>query len=228
MKPSALAAEFLGVFALCFIGMLAIANFGTVPGGLLAIALAHGVIFGVMVTAMGPISGAHFNPATSLALFFLKKIEAGPLLGYMLAQVLGGMAAAIAVRVCTSEVAASSGVPALASTTGAGQGIALEAFATFFMVLAVILTAVDRRAPKMGGLFVGLAIAVGILAIGPMTGGALNPARHIGPAIVAGNLNNALVWLVGPMVGALLAAAVYSFLFEEKPEADEAVKTKKK
>lgn len=228
MKPSALAAEFLGVFALCFVGMLAIANFGTVPGGLLAIALAHGVTFGVMVTAMGPISGAHFNPATSLALFFLKKIEAGPLLGYMLSQILGGMAAAIAVRACTSDVVGSTGVPALSATTGAGQGIALEAFATFFMVLAVILTAVDRRAPKMGGLFVGLAIAVGILAIGPMTGGALNPARHLGPAIVAGNLNNALVWLIGPMLGALSAAAVYAFLFEEKDEPAEPLKAKKK
>lgn len=216
MKPSNLVSEFIGVFTLCFIGILAIHNLGAVPGGLLGIALAHGLAIGIMVSALGAVSGGHFNPAVSLGLLIAKKIDGGTFASYVVAQILGGAAAAGAAAALVGGDIAANGVPKLGTDIGMVAGIGLEAIATFFLMLTVFGTAVDGRAPKVGGLFIGLVIAIGIIAIGPLTGGALNPARHLGPAIVGGGLQDALIYIAGPCLGAALAAVAYTSMFEEK------------
>jgi glycerol uptake facilitator-like aquaporin len=102
------------------------------------------------------------------------------------------------------------GTPAVAETVGAGMGAVLEALGTFFLVLAVFGTAVDERAPRGVAPFaIGLTLAAGILALGPITGGALNPARVFGPSLAAGEFGRQWVYWVGPLVGGALAALVH-------------------
>jgi aquaporin Z len=102
------------------------------------------------------------------------------------------------------------GVPMLASGVSVGQGFLLEFVMTFFLVTAVWGTAVDPRAPKVGGFAIGLAVLMGILMAGPITGAAINPARAFGAALVAGAWDNAWVWWVGPLAGGAIGALAYS------------------
>lgn len=195
---------------LCFVGILAIKNLGTVPGGLAGIAFAHGLAIAVMVAALGHVSGGHFNPAVTIALLLGKRIEPALAAVHIVAQLLGGLLASAVIAGAFSADVVKGGTPTLADGVGVGAGILLEAVATFFLVLTVYGTAVDTRAPK--GVYpfaIGLSITAGIMAIGPYTGAALNPARGFGPAIVGGDWNGAIAWTVGPIVGGLLAAVVF-------------------
>ncbi|HTC85257.1 MAG TPA: aquaporin, partial [Candidatus Acidoferrum sp.] len=97
-----------------------------------------------------------------------------------------------------------------------GTGIALEAILTVVLLVTVFGTAVDSRGPKIGGLAIGLAITADILVGGPVTGAAMNPARWFGPALASGFLDNAVVWIVGPLLGAAIAAILYRFVFSSE------------
>lgn len=220
MDGKALIAEFIGTFTLVFIGVGAIAMATDGSAGLLAIALAHGLALVVMISALGAISGGHFNPAVSIGLWLAGKISAPTFLAYVIAQVLGAAAAAALILVALPDQvrAVSVGTPALAAGVGSGSALILEAVLTFFLVFVVYGTAVDRRAPKLGGLFIGLTVTMGILVAGPVTGGALNPARHLGPALFAGGEFLAQSWLywVGPLLGGAVAGVLYRSVFEEK------------
>jgi aquaporin Z len=219
MKPKTLLAEFIGVFALCFFGVMAVYNLQDQSSGLLGIGLAFGVAIMVCVSALGAISGGHFNPAVSLGLLIAKKIDVKTFISYCIIQVIGGVAGAGAAAVL---VPGTRGV----AVPGPGEGVApfaavgLECIATFFLMLAVFGTAVDKRSAKVGGLYIGLIIAFGIIAIGPYTGGALNPARYFGPAIVAGDLKNFWIYLLGPCVGASLATVAWLIFFDEETAKD--------
>jgi aquaporin Z len=92
----------------------------------------------------------------------------------------------------------------------------MEAVTTFFLMFVVYGTAIDARAPKMSGLFIGLTIVLGIMAAGPVSGGAINPARHFGPALMGGGLQNMWIYWVGPISGAVVAALVYKTTIEGK------------
>jgi MIP family channel proteins len=213
MDKKALTAELIGTFALCFGGILAIHNsIGPVSSGSLLIpALAHGLILAVFISALGAISGAHFNPAVTIAMILSKRMNASTGVGYIFAQVIGGALAGLAVMACGfSKEVVVGGTPTLGDGVMVTSAIVAEAIATCFLVIAILGTAVDKRAPKVGGLFIGLAVTIDILAIGPITGGAMNPARWLGPTLVSmQNFGNAVVYFVGPIVGAVIAVLLY-------------------
>ncbi len=220
MNKKALIAEFIGTFALIFIGVGAIAADHTTGGklGLAGIALAHGLTIAVMASAVGAISGGHFNPAVTIALLTAKKIDATNAIGYVIVQCAGALAAAYVIGIALPAdvlTAVGFGTPSLAVTTSVTAALIVEAILTFFLVFVIYGTAVDARAPKVGGLFIGLTVALDIMMGGPVTGAAMNPARHFGPAIVGGNLANLWIYWVGPIVGGVLAAQVYKS-FEKK------------
>jgi MIP family channel proteins len=214
-------AEAIGVFALCFVGMLAIANLGDVPGGLVGIAFAHGLAIAIMVAALGHVSGGHFNPAITIGLLVGRKIDALTATVHVVAQLVGGLLAAWLVALTFSTDVVTTGTPALGAGVGGGTGIVLEAVATFFLVFTVFGTAVDKRAPASVYPFaIGLSITAGILAIGPYTGAALNPARWFGPALVGPGLADGLVWIVGPVLGGIVAALVHEYVLSPRPAAE--------
>jgi MIP family channel proteins len=204
-------AEFIGTFALVFIGSGAI-----IRGGSLAeVALAHGIILSVMVTALMRISG-HFNPAVTLTFMATRRIE--PVMGvvYMIAQFTGAIVAAYALKgifpTAAVEATRVGGQVIAGSITFTGA-VVLELIATFFLVWVIFGTAVDPDAPRVGGFAIGLTIAADILAIGPLTGASMNPARSFGPAVASGIFEAQAVFWIGPIVGALIAGILYDRLF---------------
>lgn len=219
INQKALIAEFIGTFALIFVGVGAIASDYLNSGqtGLVGIALAHGLTIAVMVSATAAISGGHLNPAVTFALFCAKKIDLINTIGYIIAQCLGAIAAAALLQLCLPHaalLAVNMGTPALASGVTVTMGLLTEIVLTFFLVFVVYGTAVDRRAPKVGGLFIGLTVVLDILIGGPITGAAMNPARHLGPALLGGGLQNIWLYWVGPAIGGILAAVCYNKLLE--------------
>lgn len=222
MDGKSFVAEFVGTFTLVFVGVGAIAMAGDGSAGLLAVALAHGLALVVMISAVAAVSGGHLNPAVSFGLWLAGKLPLGGLIGYVIAQVLGALAATAMILAALPEQvrAVSLGTPALAPGVGVGSAIVLEAVLTFFLVFTVYGTAVDRRAPRVGGLFIGLSVTMGILVAGPVTGAALNPARHLGPALMAGGEFLAQAWLywLAPLLGGAAAALLYRWVLEERPQ----------
>lgn len=220
-------AEFVGTFALVFVGGASIiaAQATRMESGLIAVALAHGVILAVFVSALMRISG-HFNPAVTIGFLAARRIEAMMAGVYIAAQIIGAILAAYALKMLLPEtlaMAARLGGQSVALETSAGQAIALEAIATFFLTFVIFGTAVDPKAPKIGGLAIGLTVAAAILAIGPFTGGSLNPARSFGPAVASGIFEGQAVYWIGPIVGAVAAALLYEMLFIRSPREREPV-----
>jgi aquaporin Z len=222
MNGRALIAEFVGTFALIFVGVGCIAANGAAGAGgtLVGVALAHGLTIGVMVAATAAISGGHLNPAVTLGALVTKKIDAMNAVGYIVAQCLGAVVAAALVRAALPSellISVGMGTPALAGDVSGAQGILIEAVLTFFLMFVVYGTAIDPRGPGLAGLFIGLTIVLGILVAGPFTGGALNPARHLGPALMGGGGRDILVYWIGPVTGAVLAALLYHHVLEKLP-----------
>ena len=191
-------AEAVGTFALIFVGVGAIKAAGN---DLLAVALAHGLTIAVFVSATMAVSGGHLNPAVTFGFLVAGKIRAGDAVLYWISQLAGAVAAAWACCWLLGRDAVAKGTPQLASGVGMGQGIAIEAFITFFLVFVVFGTAVSPRGPKIGGLAIGLTIVIGILFAGPLTGAAINPARTFGPAVVGGVWDAHAVYWIGPLLG---------------------------
>lgn len=215
-------AEGIGTFALIFIGVGAIYNLGAIPGGLLGIALAHGLTIAVMVSATAGISGGHLNPAVTFGLLVGGKIGLKDSVAYWVAQLAGATAAGLLCVNLLGTAAVAGGTPDISTLNGVPvvstcQAIIIEAVLTFFLVFVVYGSAVDARAPKIGGLAIGLTVALDILFGGPLTGAAMNPARTFGPALASWHWNNHIVYWAGPMLGGLLAGLVYGrFLIREK------------
>ena len=219
----ALIAEFVGTFALIFIGAgTIIASPGLTAAGalgtLVGIALAHGLTIAAFGSATGHISGGHLNPAVTVSMMATGRIDLIRGLMYIVSQCLGAIVAAFLLTVAMPAdlvTAAKLGTPLLAPNMTVAGGIILEAITTFFLVFVIHGTAVDARGPKVGALFIGLTVALDILAIGPLTGAAMNPARSIGPALVGGHLENFWLYWIGPILGAVAAAFLYSSVLEK-------------
>ena len=210
-------AEFIGTFALVFVGGAAIiiASASDSPSGLLQVALAHGIILFVMVTATMRISG-HFNPAVTLGFVATRRIEPTMAVLYVVAQLIGAMAAAYALKglfPTTLFTATQGGGQSISLDVTWAQAFFLEAIATFFLVFAVFGTAVDERGPRVGGFAIGLTLTSSILAIGPLTGASLNPARSFGPAVASGVYVAQSIYWMAPLVGGVIAAVLYDQLF---------------
>jgi MIP family channel proteins len=214
-------AEFIGTFALVFIGSGAIIRVAASGGSLGEIALAHGLILSIMVTALMRISG-HFNPAITASFLVTRRIEPVMAVVYWIAQFMGAIIAAYALKALMPAAAVEAtrvGGQIVAASISFGGAVILEAIATFFLVWAVFATAVDPNAPKVGGFAIGLTIAADILVIGPFTGGSMNPARSFGPALVSGNWEAQAVYWIGPLIGAILAGVLYDRVFlRREPE----------
>ena len=208
-------AEFIGIFALVFVGGGAIMSAQSGGLGLIGVAMAHGLILAIMVTATMRISG-HFNPAVTLGFLATRRIDAVMAGVYIVAQLLGAMAAAYVLKAVMPEQlfeATRGGGQSVSSAISTGQAIVVEAIATFFLVFAVFGTAVDPQAPKVGGFAIGLTVAADILAIGSMTGASMNPARSFGPAVASGIFEGHLIYWIGPILGGVIAALLYDYLF---------------
>ncbi len=205
-------AEFVGTFTLVFVGIAAIVSGAELVG----VALAHGLAIAVMVSAVGHISGGHFNPAITFA-FVLTRRMALPLAGvYVVAQLAGALVATLALRAIFPDIAnLDAGVPVLNDAIGAGAGVLTEAILTFFLVWVVFASAADPRGTfkAIAGLAIGLTITADILAGGSLTGAAMNPARALGPELGLNVWDDWWVYIVGPLLGAGAAGFLYELLY---------------
>lgn len=225
LSRSALA-EAIGTFALTFVGLLAISA-GAIAGApdgtvsLATVAFAHGLTIAVMIAALGAVSGAHFNPAVTFGFVATGRLPVGAGAVYWAAQIGGAALASLLVAALFGTAPVSAGTPDLAAGISTGQGIAVEVVTTFFLVLVIFGSAVDERAPKsVFPLAIGLTVALDIMATGPITGAAMNPARVLGPALVSGHWSNHLVYWAGPLLGGLLGAfAQHALLMDRAPSA---------
>lgn len=217
----ALIAEAIGTFALSFIGVLAITAAGVVgaPAGLTnlaSIGLAHGLTIGVMIAALGAISGGHFNPAVTFGFVVTGRMKILTGVYYWVAQLVGATIAGLLLLGVVGSQAVANGTPNLGTNVSVGTGIVVEAVLTFFLVLVIFGTAVDERAPKsVFPLAIGLTIALDIMGGGPLTGASMNPSRTFGPALASGMWSNHLVYWVGPLIGGGLAALLQHYVLME-------------
>lgn len=222
-----LVAEFIGTFALIFFGAgsICVDKYLQVqsPGGLglLGIALAHGLAIAIMVSALGHISGGHFNPAITIGIWVTKRLSTVDAALYWVAQLAGGTAAAFLLKAVVPDDtwrAVALGTPELARDFPVWAGMSLEAVTTFFLVLLVFATAVDEKGAfkSIAGFGIGLTISLGILVAGPFTGAALNPARAFGPALAATHWAHHGVYWIGPLAGGFIAGLLYDTLYLKK------------
>jgi MIP family channel proteins len=217
-----LLAEFIGTFALIFIGVLAITavNIVKAPDGLAnlaSIGLAHGLTIAVMAASLGAVSGGHFNPAVTVAFLSVGRMSLVDGALYIVAQLAGASAAGFLIAGLFDATAVAAGTPALAPQVSIGAGIAIEAVTTFLLVNSIFGSAVDDRAPKnIFPLIIGLTVTLDIMATGPLTGAAMNPARTFGPALASGMWANHIVYWVGPIIGAVVAALVHQHVIQKK------------
>lgn len=219
MNFKAILAEFIGTFALIFVGVGAIAgnylNGGST--GLVGIALAHGLTIAVMASATAAISGGHLNPAVTIGLLCTRKIDLINAFGYVISQCTAAVFAVILLKLCIPSEALAAvgmGTPALSPNISVSMGLLTEIILTFFLVFVICGTAVDKRAPQVGGLFIGLTVTLDILIGGPITGAAMNPARYLGPALIGGGLQHFWLYWIGPVAGGILAAVTYTRYLE--------------
>jgi MIP family channel proteins len=218
-----LLAEFIGTFALIFIGAGAGAVVGDGVGlpGLAAVAFAHGLTVMAFAFAYGSVSGGHFNPAVTVGVLAAGAMRAGEAAGYILVQLIGGVAGALLLRAVLGGAATGLGTPALAHNLALGAttltlipwaGFVIEAVLAFFLVTVVLSTAVAGRAGNLAPLAIGVTLTLNIIMGGALTGAAFNPARALGPMVATGNFNDAWLYLTAPIVGAIVAAILHTGL----------------
>jgi MIP family channel proteins len=213
-------AELVGTFALIFVGVGSIVF--SQASGLVGVALAHGLTIAVMASAVGHISGGHFNPAVTLGFLVTRRIAPALAAVYWGAQLLGATLGALALRgLFPEEANLDNGVPVVNDAISVGAAVGLEAILTFFLVWVIFATAADPGGAfkSIAGLAIGLTITVDILAAGPLTGAAMNPARALGPELVQNVWDDFWVYLAGPALGAVVAALAYDWLYlrEDRP-----------
>ncbi len=212
------AGELVGTYAFVTItaGAVIVAGSGLADVGLFGVAAASGIAVAVMVTSFLAISGAHFNPAITLSALIGRKISGVDALGYVACQTIGALFAAVTLRMIFEESSwRPAGLGGTGLTVSAGRGVLIEAIFTFFLAIVIWATAIDERGPKVGGFAIGLTVLAAILAVGPLTGAALNPARYLGPAAVADNMDNWWVYFVGPGIGGAFAGIFYPTVLGE-------------
>ena len=213
-------AEFIGTFALIFIG---IGSIKTAGHDVVAVALAHGLTIAAFVSATMHISGGHLNPAVTFGLVCGGHLRIGDAVLYWISQLLGGFSAALICLGLFSRDVVVTGTPQLAIDLTPGQGILVEAILSFFLVFVVHGTGVDQRGRRIAGLAIGATVTLDILFGGPLTGAAMNPARVFGPALAAGFWKAHYVYWLGPMIGGGLAGLVYRALMERPQVAAQEV-----
>ncbi len=217
-------AELFGTFLLVFFGCGAVVM-DPFPGAgyhLFGIAIVHGVILALAVSMTMAISGGVVNPALTVGLWSIGKLNTRDAGVYFGAQLIGAVIAGVLVKmVLPGNVGAlrsvEYGLPMLNNYLTVGQAMVIEAILTFVLMSAVMATVVSTKAPKMAGFGVGLTLIPAIMVGGPLTGAALNPARAFGPAIASGDWTGQAIWWIGPIIGAVLAAQLWGrFLLKDE------------
>jgi aquaporin NIP len=212
-------AEGIGTYALVFAGCGSIAV-GQLSN--LGVAIAFGLVIAVMIYALGHVSGAHLNPAVSVAFALGRHFPWSRAATYSIAQIAGAIAGAATLRVTLG-----SDVP-LGVTQPSGsdlQALVWEGVLTFFLVLVITAVATDTRAVgEAAALAIGGAVALGSLVGGPVSGASMNPARSIGPALIGADLSGLWIYVAGPLAGAAVAALVYAYLRGTEHEPDQAAR----
>lgn len=212
------AAEGIGVFALVFAGCGAIVTEAEHPGtlGTVGIALVFGLVIMAMVYATGHLSGAHLNPAVTLAFVLTRHFPRAEAAAYLAGQIAGALAAAALLAAIWSSDPASLG--ATLPTVGAGGAFAYEAILTAFLMFVIMAVATDTRAVgAAAAIAIGGTVGLDALFGGPITGASMNPARSLGPALVAGELHDLWIYLLAPPLGAALGAIAYQLVRGEHP-----------
>lgn len=207
-------AEFVGTFALIFIA----AGGAAYARSPIDLAFANGLVIAVMVSAVGFISGGHFNPAVTLGFLVTRRITPVLAVVYWVVQFGGAVLAALLLKWILpggAESAANLGVPALGSGMSSGAAVVLEAVLTFFLVWVIFASAVDPRGTfkQIAGLAIGFTIAFDVLMGYGLTGAAMNPARAFGPQLAGGHWSHFWIWYVGPFAGGVIAASLYELLY---------------
>ncbi len=233
-NPKVFVAEFIGTFALVFVGAAA----GLYNVGWLGISLAHGLTVAAFFYVYGHISGMHVNPAVTLGLAVNGTIKWVEAIVYWVAQFSGAVLAAFLLGTFVSLIDTNA-VTAMATNgvltaSHPYYAMGLEALLAFFLVNAVLHTAVDGRAGAFAGLAIGLTYTIAILAGGPLTGGSFNPARTLGPATFTSAIDATrpdyqnpmlyLIYFVGPFFGSIVAVLFYRFFkmdFGSREEVEE-------
>jgi aquaporin Z len=217
----ALIAEMVGTFALVFIVGGA---HGLEVGGLVGVAFAYGLVVVGFSYAFGHISGAHLNPAVTVGVWLAGKKDAGRAFSYIVFQLIGGILGAMALRMVLGGTGTGLGqtLPASALSVGgstitvsAGMAVLVEAILTFFLVNCVLNAAVSGKAGNLAGLAIGMTLTFSVLMGGPLTGGSLNPARSIGPAVALGDFGSLWIYVIGPIMGSVVAALLYRGVLED-------------
>jgi MIP family channel proteins len=228
---SKLVAEFVGTLLFVFVGVMACSLLGRFDP--VNVVLAHGLALSIMITATAAISGGHLNPAVTIAFLVTGKIKPAEAILYIAAQLAGAVVASLLVMAIfngqmgapgsTTDgyTAVFNGIPNYHDKVSVASAFLAEAIGTFALTFAVWGTAVDPRAPKIGGFGIGLTLAGVITAIGPLTGSSINPARSFGPTIIAAMsgkwpylLGEHWLYWAAPITGAVAAAVLYkTFLY---------------
>jgi aquaporin NIP len=217
------AAEGLGAFALVFAGCGAIVTEAEHPGalGTVGIALVFGLVIMAMVYATGHLSGAHLNPAVTLAFVLTRHFPRAEAAAYLLAQVGGAVVAAALLAAIWPSDPASLG--ATLPTVGVGSAFIYEAVLSAFLMFVIMAVATDTRAVGAGAaIAIGGTIGLDALFGGPITGASMNPARSLGPALLSGELHDLWIYLLAPPLGAALGALAYQLVRGEHPAAEAA------
>lgn len=228
-------AELLGTFLLVFFGTGAVVvtlalvngiwtpnafNTGITMADWLGINVVFGIALAVGIYAFGNVSGAHFNPAVTIALWAVKKFPGKNVGPYILAQLVGAFIASLLLALCLGMAAVNFNLGATVPFYNFGyiNAIAVEAVGTFILMLAVMAVVNKRVEPGVAGLIVGLSITASLTVISNVTGGSINPARTFGPYLADTLLGGANFWyyfpiyIIGPIIGALIAAFVYNYV----------------
>jgi MIP family channel proteins len=218
-----LLAEFIGTFAFVFIGAgtAAVVGDGIGLAGVVAIAFAHGLAIMVFAFAYGSVSGGHMNPAVTVGVLTAGAMSVVEAIGYIISQLIGGVAGALLLRTVLGGTGTGLGTPALAHDLALGAlsltitpaaGFVIEALLGFFLVTVVLSTAVAGRAGSLAPLAIGMTLTLNILMGGALTGAPFNPARALGPMIATGNFRDAWLYVTAPIVGAIVAAILHAGL----------------
>ncbi len=215
------AAEFIATLIFVFIGAGSVVVTGTMighgitPAGLIAISLAHGMAITILVAATAHISGGHINPAVTLALYLVGKVEKSRALLYVGAQLAGAViGASLLAAIIPDAGEGNLGAHGLGIGVNAAAGLMAEIVLTFILLFAIFAVAVDPRGPKyLAPIIIGLAVFIDHLLGVTVTGASMNPARSFGPALVSGQWDHHWIYWIGPAVGAALAAFGYRFVF---------------
>lgn len=223
--PAAYGAELVGTFLLVFLicGVVSVGQNESLPLDLAGLGLTHALALMILVYAIGGTSGAHVNPAVTVGLLSVRKISSRDAVAYIVCQLIGGVLAGLLVLLLFTDVGADAnyGTPALNPDVlqdgSVWLGLIAEGLGTFILMWALMGLAVNPKGESaLAGVGIGGALGVAVMVFGPATGGSLNPARWLGPAIASGDFSDFWIYIVAPLIGAVAAALAYRGLVLEK------------